>query len=238
MIVCYSASRNLYPYLREAIASLLDHNKPDKIYVLAEDDEIGVPFDVKVINVSGQTYYDPKGPNMGAIFTYMSMMRLLYTDLLPDEEKVIQLDVDTIVCDSLSPLWDIDLRGKWFAACPEYRGHYRPFGDAADRPYYNVGVMVVNIEQMRADGYVPEMVKYLNTIRLYCTEQDVLNLYGVDMHKDKEIPTRFNECEFTGESDNPGVIHYAGRQDWYKCPENLPRREYLLRYRERFRSPI
>lgn len=238
MIVCYSASRNLYPYLREAIASLLDHNNPDKIYVIAEDDEIGVPFDVKVINVSDQTYYDPKGPNMSNIFTYMAMMRLLYTDLLPNEDKVIQLDVDTIVCDSLEPLWNIDLRGKWFAACPEYKGHYRPFGNAPDRPYYNVGVMVVNIEQMRADGYVPEMVKYLNAIRLYCSEQDVLNLYGVDLHKDKEIPTRYNETQYTGESDNPAVVHYAGFRDWWKCDENLPRREYLQAYRERFEPPI
>ena len=237
MIVAYSATRNLYPYLREAIASLLDHNKPDKIYVLAEDDEVGVPFDVQVINVSGQTYYAPDGPNMNIIFTYMSMMRLLYVDLLPDEDKVIQLDVDTIVCDSLEPLWNIDLTGKWFAGCPEYKGRYKPFGDDLNRPYYNVGVMVFNLDQMRRDGYVPDMVKYLNSIRLWCTEQDVLNLYGVDMHKDKEFPTRYNETQFTGQSDDPAVVHYAGFPDWWKCGENLPRREYLLAYRRRYDPP-
>ena len=103
--------------------------------------------------------------------------------------------------------------------------------------YYNVGVMVFNLDQMRRDGYVPEMVKYLNAIRLWCTEQDVLNLYGVDMHKDKEIPTRYNETQFTGQSDDPAVVHYAGFPDWWKCGENLPRREYLQAYRERFTPP-
>ena len=236
MNVVYAATRNLYPYLREAVASLLDHNEPDRVIVLAEDDSIEIPFDVKVVNVSEQTYYDQNGPNMNSLFTYMAMMRLLYVDILPDVDKVIQLDVDTIVCDSLVPLWNIDLRGKWFAACPEYKGHYKPFGDM--RPYYNIGVAVFNLQQMRADDYVRDMVKYLNSHKLWCTEQDVLNLYGVDQNKVKEFPTRFNECCFTNESDNPAIVHYAGRCDWYKCPENLPRREYLLRYRERFEPPV
>ena len=239
MNIVYAATRNLYPFLREAVASLLDHNEPDRVIVLAEDNEIDIPFDVEVVNVSDQTYYDKDGPNMNSLFTYMAMMRLLYVDILPDVDKVIQLDVDTIVWDSLEPLWNIDLRGKWFAACPEYKGRYNPFSNGRDmRPYYNIGVAVFNLIQMRADNFVGEMVKYLNAHRLWCTEQDVLNLYGVDFNKVREIPVRFNESCFTGETETPAIIHYAGRSDWWKCPENLPRREYLLEYRERYRPPV
>ena len=106
MIVVYAATRNLYPYLKVAISSLLAFHKDARVIVLAEDDDIGLP--VEVINVSGQDYYRADGPNSDSIFTYMAAMRLLYVDLLPDVDRVIQLDVDTIVCDSLLPLWEMD----------------------------------------------------------------------------------------------------------------------------------
>ena len=171
MIVVYAATRNLYPYLKVTISSLLAFHKDARVIVLAEDDDIGLP--VEVINVSSQNYYRADGINSDSIFTYMAAMRLLYVDLLPNIDRVIQLDVDTIVCDSILPLWEMDLTGKWFAACREWNGRYRPFG--TDK-YYNVGVAVFNLKQMREDGKVPEMVDWLNTHRAWTLEQDVLNL--------------------------------------------------------------
>lgn len=231
MVVVYSATRNLYPYLREAIASLLDHNTPRRIIVLAEDDSIDIPFTgVEVINVSGQQYFPPDSANYHGAFTYMSMMRLLYTELIPDESKVLQLDVDTIVCDSLQPIWDIDLTGKWFAAVPEYKGTYKPFGDYV--LYYNVGVMVLNLEQIRMDNIVPAMVAELNRKRYWCTEQDVWNLFAVETGKTKELDVRFNETKFTGTTNKPGIVHFAGEKNWMNCGADLFRREYLERYRQ------
>lgn len=221
MIVVYSATRNLYEYLTAAIGSLRDHNDA-RVIVLAEDDEIGID-DVEVINVSGQTYYPPNSANYNGLFTWMSMMRLCYVDLIPDADRVIQLDVDTIVCDNLAELWDMDLTGKWFAACHEYNGQYKPFGPK----YYNVGVTVFNLKQMREDNAVPEMIDYLNNHKLWCTEQDVLNLFAGERGKAVEIPIRFNETKFTGFTENPAVVHYAGYKRWFDCSASMFRWEYL-----------
>lgn len=231
MVVVYSATRNLYPYLRDAIASLLEYNSPRRIIILAEDDTIPeVPFaGVEVINVSNQEYFPTDSANYNGAFTYMSMMRLLYTELLPDESKVLQLDVDTVVCDSLLPIWDIDLTGKWFAAVPEYRGTYKPFGDYL--PYFNVGVMVLNLDQIRADHIIPVMIAELNRKRYWCTEQDVWNLYAVDAGKAAMLDVRFNETKFTGTTDKPAVVHFAGIKNWYDLPAGMERKEYLLRAR-------
>ena len=46
---------------------------------------------------------------------------------------MIHLDIDTIICDSLEPLWKMPLTGKWFGAVPEKQNWYKPFGDK----YYN-----------------------------------------------------------------------------------------------------
>ena len=150
MIILYAATKNLYRYLKGAIRSLLDHNEVTKLYVFAEDSEL--PFDIscehEIIDVSGQTYFKPGSPNMNSIFTYMAMMRICSPELL-NVDKVIWLDVDTIVCDSLEPLWNIDMNGKWVAWCREWCGTHRPFGN---KPYYNIGVCVLNLEQMREDN--------------------------------------------------------------------------------------
>ena len=227
MIVVYAATRNLYPYLKVTISSLLAFHKDARVIVLAEDDDIGLP--VEVINVSSQNYYRADGINSDSIFTYMAAMRLLYVDLLPNIDRVIQLDVDTIVCDSILPLWEMDLTGKWFAACREWNGRYRPFG--TDK-YYNVGVAVFNLKQMREDGKVPEMVDWLNTHRAWTLEQDVLNLYGVD--KIVDIPPRYNENQFTDLSNNPAIVHYAGYPKWFEANPRMTQVDYLLRAREKF----
>lgn len=228
MNVLYAATRNLYPFLKGAIRSLLDHNKVTKLYILAEDDEL--PFEIpckhEIINVSGQKYFKKDGPNMDSIFTYMAMMRICTPNLLK-VNKIMCLDVDTIVCDDLTELWQTDLTGKWVAWCPERFGVYRPFGGTM---YYNIGVCVLNLKQMRLDHVTETAVKILNEQKLWCTDQDAMNLLAVP-DKCVEIPVRFNECSFCGTTDHPAVVHYAGIPDWFERA-NIPRWEYRAKYAE------
>ena len=127
--VVYSGTRNLYPAMRGAVLSLLEHNPDAKVYIFAEDDELPwtPPCDHDILNVSGQTWFSPDNPNMRSQFTYMAMMRVCTADLIPDD-RVLQLDVDTIVCGSLRDLWETDLGGKWIGWCPERLSTFRPYG--------------------------------------------------------------------------------------------------------------
>lgn len=227
MNIVYAMTRNLYPYFLPTLTSLLEHNKPRNIYILAEDDTL--PYDLPkmctVINVSGQTYFPKGNPNDNSVFTYMAQCRACYCELLPKVKKVLQLDIDTIICDSLKPVWDIDLTGKWFAACPEYLGEYNPF----NRPkYYNIGVCLYNLDQMRKDNAQQLMVDMINTQKLWCVEQDALNYFGVPDHC-VDIPVRYNECFCCGYTGNPAVVHYAGISNWYTSPV-MYRAEYLFKY--------
>lgn len=223
MNVVYAATRNLYGPLGVTIKSLLEHNKPEMIYILAEDDTL--PFEItsphKIINVSRQTHFKPGGPNWGSPFTYMAMMRLLYVVLLP-VDKVLQLDVDTIVCEDLTPLWNVDLTGKWCAAVPEYMANYKPF----QTQYFNVGVCLFNLKKLREDHVVPLMVEELNLCRYLCIEQDMLNKYGVPLQRILALPVRYNDSFCCGRTENPAVVHFAGYPDWF-TNKNMPRREYL-----------
>ena len=217
-------------YIYKAIpsmTSLLEHNPKAKIYLVTEQDTVDLPVPVTVINITDQKWFSPKGPNYFNMFRYINLLKVCYASILPCN-KVIHLDADTIICDSLEPLWKTDIRGKWFAACPEYLGRYHPFGDT----YYNMGVALINLQQIRKDGIEEKMVEYLNTVLQPYADQDAWNIYAIKEDKAVPFDIRYNECFATGKTDNPAIVHYCGYPAWYEAWD-LPRREYLNKYLKR-----
>ena len=224
MNIVYAVTHDFYQKLIPSITSLLEHNPKANIYVLAEDDSIGIPFDVKVINVKDQTTFPPHGINYHNQFSYINLLKVCYASLLK-VNKVIHMDADTIICDSLEPLWKTDVTGKWVAACPEYTGKYHPFGPT----YYNMGVALINLQQIRKDGIEPEMVSYLNNVPQPYADQDAWNKYGLAKDKFVAFPVRYNETFATGYTDDPAIVHVCGVGNWWNNPY-MYRREYLDRY--------
>lgn len=227
MNICYFLTRNLYPYLLPSIMSVLEHNKVRKIYIFCEDDRFPyvLPEQCQVINVTDQPWILRSSPNWDSFVTWICAVRSCYTKLLPRVNKIIQLDVDTIVCDSLQPIWDMDMGNKYICACDEKIGHYKIPGH---EKYYNIGVAVLNLKQIRADKFDDVLINALNTWHFQYVEQDAWNVLAYD--KFIEMPTRYNECFATGASDDPAVVHYAGYRTWWY--QNGPRHEYYDRYKQ------
>lgn len=222
--VVYALTRNYYYKLKPSLTSLREHNPDVRVFILAEDDEIAGVNDAEVINVSVQEYFPVEGINYYNAFTYINLLKVCYPELLK-VSKVIHLDVDTIICGSLEELWNTKLTGKWVGACPEYLGTYKPFGDL----YYNMGVAVINLMQMRKDKIVPKMVEYLNTVPQPYADQDAWNIYGLEQDKFVTVDVRFNECFCCGKTDDPVIVHYCGAHNWYENPVT-ERYEYLRKY--------
>ena len=231
--VIYAGTRNLYEQMTWAAKSLLCNTKVDKVWFLVEDDEFPheLPSIIETINVHDyiERTFPPSGVNSKTHFTKMALVRICYPELLPGVDKVLQLDVDTVVMDDLSPLWDIDMEGKWFAAAWEPLSGYDPYHSGH---YQNVGVCMFNLEAMRADDAQAKLVHFINNTKANCVEQDALNYLGQMHGKSVDIPTRYNENRACGYTDDPAIVHYVGYMDWETNP-NLPRREYLKLYRDK-----
>ena len=232
MKVVYSASRNLYPYVYPTIISLLEHNDVEKIYMFIEDDTFPVglpklPSECVLINVSDQKWFNYDGPNFRTKFTYLSLMRVMYAKIFKKLDKIIQLDVDTIVTDSLKPIWDIDISNAYFAAVPEHLTKYKPKNFDLKGKYFNIGVAVFNLDKIREDKVDDVIIKDLNSEEYKYIDQDIWNKYGSDTAV--ELPVRFNETFVTGYTDNPAVVHFAGTRKWYENPK-MKRHEYFDKY--------
>ena len=225
MNIVYAFTANYTPKAIPSLKSLYEHNPKARVFIATEADDLGIPFPVEYINISKQEWFTPENcVNYHNQFTYINLLKVCYADLLP-VNKVIHLDADTIICDSLEELWKTDVKGKWFAACPEYRGRYKPFGDT----YYNMGVALINLQQIRKDGIQDKMVEYLCSKRQPYADQDAWNIYAIEQDKAVAFPIRYNECFATGETDNPAIVHYCGYISWYEA-QDLPRRRYLNKY--------
>ena len=244
MQVVFSASRNLYPYLPIPIYSLLKYNPDAHIWLMLEDDAVPyeLPEQCTVVDVSKQMIFRG-GANTRSPFTYLAMIRAAYPlifsgenykgiEALPRLDKVISLDCDVVICDSLQPIWETDLTGKWFAAVPEYPDESRPFGK--EHIYRNCAVCVMNLAQMREDGVAEKAIDLLMRKRFTFVDEEVLNLLNISDGDRRvvDLPTRYNEIMTTCFSLNPAIVHAAGeKMVWQKnLDDDVFRGQYFKRW--------
>lgn len=224
--VVYSGTRNLYSGMVTAAKSLLYNANIDKVFFLIEDAEFpyDIPSEIECIDVSKQTFFDPRGPNYASHWTYMVLMRAALTKVFPELDKILSLDVDTIVEDDISDLWDIDMGLHTICAVQEYHSSCRPYGDK----YWNAGVMLQDLARLRETGLDDEIIRAINREKFQYNEQCAINKYCAG--KIMDLPVRYNDCYICGMTDDPAIVHYIGTSRW-QTDTTLPRYNLLEVYR-------
>lgn len=182
-------------------------------------------------------------------------LRLFMSELLPsDIDKVLYLDCDMIVVDSIRELWNIDISQVAVAAVEE-RPPYDTdsplrLGYPSSFSYFNSGVMLINLKRWREKDLLRHCKEFLanqfEKIRLH--DQDVLNalLYDERLF----LPIRWNVMDFflftrplvqecrkealQQAIAQPGIIHFTGkRKPWlHSC--DSPYRNYYLKLARKY----
>lgn len=217
-VVCYLLTRNIYMDVVPSLKSLLKNGNVDRVYILAEDDDIGVELPGKVITkdiTEWKKMLDPNGPNYGCRWSYMVMMKVLLCHILPID-RALTLDVDTIVRGDLSPLWDIDLTDDYFAGARE------PFWTMRfHRDYVNAGVLMWNLGKMR-DGTAERVLKAMNSRPFTFVEQDALNELCWD--RIRVIDSAYNAGDWTEKVKSEiRIRHYMASKGLWKAEPEVRR---------------
>jgi lipopolysaccharide biosynthesis glycosyltransferase len=74
---------------------------------------------------------------------YMVLMRSVYSKLFPDLDKILSLDLDTIVTEDISELWELDMSNYFVAGVrdtPEFN---------KNGLYVNGGVLFYNLNKIK-----------------------------------------------------------------------------------------
>ena len=193
--------------------------------------------------------------------TVATMDRLLLPDLLPDVKRIIHHDIDALCLADIAELWDIDLAGNPLAARdqphPNFGSGYRALLRAATRlrgerapaselvrrftarhrfdfTVFNAGIMVLDLERMRADRFCREFLPYVERFGL--NDQEVLNAYAGAQRAD--LARAWNAFPRMEVETDPKIMHWlgpikpwsrpyvAGREAWRSAE-----RDYLARVR-------
>ena len=203
-VAVYAGTRNVYGMMASAAKSLLEHTRMNRVCFLIEDDAFPekLPDVIDCINVSGQTWLDPEGPNYNSPVTYMSNIRLALPEILPEEDRVLWLDIDTIVMKDIGEIFETDLTGFYVAMVEEPVRSKYPF------MYFNAGVALMDLERMR-DGIYLKCIDLLNRVAYTAQDQDMLNLFC--QGEIRKIPPQWNDAgHITEPTLDPYIRHFAG----------------------------
>jgi lipopolysaccharide biosynthesis glycosyltransferase len=116
--------------------------------------------------------------------------RVLLPDLLPDEQRVLYLDSDLLVLDSLEELWETPAGDHALAAVTncfpdaEAGRRYCAGLGLESSAYFNSGVMLLNLETLRESQSVERIVRFARAHpELILPEQDAANAVLGEMRK-------------------------------------------------------
>ena len=186
------------PFLAVAIQSLIDHASPEYTYsIKVLNTDIGSSNKQKISkyereNVSIEfvdlNYYMRKV--MDKLYTrdYYSKStyyRLFIPNLYPQYDKALYLDSDIVVLDDIAALYHTEMGDDLVAAAPDDIIQFNPVfqtyvekvvGVADYRRYFNAGVLLMNLDQMRRFRFQEKFVYLLDKIRFQVAQdQDYLN---------------------------------------------------------------
>lgn len=160
--VIYASDDNYVGLTAVSAVSLLKHNPGVHIHLLGCNLK---PESIDVVKSRVErhggifTYLDatPAINKLKAIgadpyVSYAVYARIFIPDLMSSETgKVLYLDCDTLVAGSLNELFATDLHGHPLALAPDviHPLYKKVISLSADRPYYNTGVLLMNLETWR-----------------------------------------------------------------------------------------
>lgn len=184
------------------------------------------------------------------------LARLLLDKLLPEDiDRILYLDGDTIVRDNLEDLWNTDMSGCTIAASIEPTIDKKRIKtlDMSGFPYYNAGVLLVDLDRWRKNKVGECIIKYYHDHdgKLFANDQDAIN--GSQKGKIYTLSPRYNFynifyqysykflsklCDFEYVSkdvyedavNNPAIIHYLGEERPWRIGNKHKYRDDYLKY--------
>lgn len=193
--------------------------------------------------------------------TPAAFFRYLAPDLVGESLRCVYLDVDVVVRRDPTPLHDQDLDGSMigavrsrvapYFASPGGVQRWRDAGVPSTAPYFNSGVLVMDLERWRARDVTRRLTEYLEQYGsdAYLADQEALNVAVVGDWF--ELDRTWNYITHVAESflqepgiepDDPAIVHFAGRakpwspgrqpiftEDWYDVLAGTPWSEFAPR---------
>lgn len=165
--------------------------------------------------------------------------RLFATKYLPENiDKILYLDTDIVVINSLKELYNMDFKDNYFIATTHVKKAIHKFHEvrlnmSSDNAYVNTGVLLINLNALRKTNIEKEVINFVNKnkYKLMLPDQDILSaLYGDKVLLVDALIYNLgergynlynlnnkNKIDLEWIRKNSAIIHYYGRnKPWHK----------------------
>ena len=162
--------------------------------------------------------------------------RLFEASSLPEYDRVIHIDCDTVVCGSLKELWELDMSRAAAAGAPDCLSdaYKTNIGLLPEETYLNAGVLVLNLKLIRDKGYEERFRAYIDhhqhltyvdqevlnacipenekiTLPLRCNSYSILHYVSYRHLKTlRHVRHMFTQAEYQAALDHPAILHFTG----------------------------
>ena len=267
--VVYAANENYAPLVWVSVKSLLEHNYKCfgliKVYLISDGikndsldkiEQVIKEFDGELIVIDINAF-DQYLRNIQLLFAggKTSYARLFIGEKI-SEEKILYLDCDTYVNNSLLDLWETDISQYYVAGVqdivvPRLRLEVDLL---VDDPYINAGIMLINLDKWRKDSISEQFINYIvskegsvpchdqgtinhvckgNILVLPCRYNVMTPLLSMKGHELKnlyDLADYYSDEEVSTAVKKPAIIHFTA--GWFIRPwfsnSNHPYRDKFI----------
>lgn len=164
--------------------------------------------------------------------------RLLAGQLLPDNiDRILYLDPDTLIINSLQTLWEMDVEQYLFAAAAhtgktELANNVNRLRLGTNNDYYNSGVLLINLDRCRKEIQPADIFRFVenHAPELLLPDQDILNalysdrilpvddtLWNYDARNYNNYFVRsFGTADLRWVMEHTSILHFCGKEKPWK----------------------
>lgn len=213
----YQAAEKIDYYLITDNLSEINRNRLchriDKINLIWIDINTAIPHNIEL-------------PLDRSSFPMNIYARLFIPHLVADNiEKVIYLDVDMIVLEDISKLWEIDLKShpvggvldRSKTVSNEWAGirNYKELGLAENTGYFNTGMFVINNRRWKQENYAMRIINCLSENIKFSSFPINYGMNVIFANQWLALDSRWNAYAME-EIEKPFIIHFAGRKPIFR----------------------
>lgn len=252
--VFFAVDNGYIPFLGVALKSLIDNTSKKNKYAIkilytsvTEENKARIKkyekenISIEFVDLNKQLEEIKEKLYTRNYFSNTTYYRLFIPELYPEFDKAVYIDSDTICLADIVDLYNVDMEDNLIAAVPDgVVQTIDPFKDYVERvvgvadynKYFNAGVIVMNLKELRKYKFEEKFIYMLGKIRFeVAQDQDYLN--RLCKGRVKMIDYSWNRMPIMGKRDGDiNLIHYnLGAKPWYF--DDVLYQEYFWKYAEK-----
>ena len=249
--VFFAVDNGYIPFLSVELRSLIDNTSKENIYAIkilytnvTEENKIKIKkyetenISIEFVDLNKQLEEIKEKLYTRNYFSNTTYYRLFIPELYPEYDKAVYIDSDTVCLSDIAELYNTDMGDNLIAGIPDgviqaidiFKDYVeRVVGVADYNNYFNAGVIVMNLKELRDYKFEEKFIYMLEKIKFeVAQDQDYLN--RLCKGRVKILDYSWNRMPVMGKTEGKiNLIHYnLGAKPWYF--DNVVYQEYFWEY--------